>query len=302
MKTQELQSKTNEILRKNGLDFNISKRALFDDKGIAANYYGLYNDKLNKCIHTVKEGYTVSQNEEIVKMVLTGMQKFGNELSVTKAGVINEGRKIFLQLVIEGQSKVGDDILKRYITVIDSNDGSTSLSVGIGDECMRCENQFWKFYKNGEKFRHTITIEEKIKKLPILIENALANSIKQIEIYKSFMSTKISKDLAHNMVKHLIGFDREITSPIELSKKSTRSINKMDKIYDAIDIEFSEVGDTLWGLMGGITRYTTHNLSSPKRENGKVESMLIGGAYKMNQKAFEFCLDHQDKTELVSAD
>ena len=79
-----------------------------------------------------------------------------------------------MQLQIEGDSKVGDDIIKRYVTVIDSNDGSTGLSVGIGDFTMSCQNQFFRFYKEGNaKFRHTATLNEKIKSIPTLIETAL---------------------------------------------------------------------------------------------------------------------------------
>ena len=82
---------TNEIITANGLDFNISKRALFDGTGNPTSYFGLFNDKLNKCIHTVKDGYHVSQNSEVVDMVLAGIAPFGTSLAVQKAGVLNEG-------------------------------------------------------------------------------------------------------------------------------------------------------------------------------------------------------------------
>lgn len=279
-----------EILVAHGLDFRIEKEQYIRN-GNPTGYYGLFNSKTQECINVVKEGYTVSQNDEVVEVVLEGMRPFGNDLRVSKAGSIHGGRKVYLQLEIEGDGHINGDRIKRYVTVIDSNDGSTSLSVGIGDFTMSCRNQFWKFYKAGEsKFRHTATIAERIKEIPMLIETALNASLKQMNLYQNFASTEITKSLAHKMVKHLLGYDREFTSMAELSKKSTRSINIMDKLYANIEREIADKGMNLWGLHSGVTRYTTHDKSAPKRHNGRIESGMLGSGYKMNEKSLDFVM------------
>ena len=288
---------TQQILTQNGLDFTIEKAPLMalNSQGtyVQTEYFGLINSKTNEVINTVKEGYTVSQNEEVVELVLRGIEPFGNEVSVTKGGSLNGGRRVFLQLAINGDGKVGHDTIKKYITIIDSNDGSTGLSVGIGDLTMSCQNQFFKFYKSGQsKFRHTASLERRIKEIPFLIETALSESLKQIEIYNRFASTPVTRDLAHKMVKHLLGFDKVYTSVNDLSEKSTRSINKMDDLYNSIESEMNSKGNTLWGLHSGITHYTTHELSAPRRDNGKVEILLQGNGYNMNQASLQFALNY----------
>jgi len=290
MNTQE---KVNQILTENGLDFVIEKAPLFalDRNGnqVPSEYFGLINTKTNEVINTVKEGYTVSQNAEVVELVMRGIEPFGNDVSVTKGGSLHGGRRVFLQLAINGDGKVGHDTIKKYITIIDSNDGSTGLSVGIGDLTMSCQNQFFKFYKSGQsKFRHTASLERRIKEIPFLIETALSESLKQIELYNRFASTEVSRDLANKMVKHLLGFDKVYTSVADLSEKSTRSINKMEDIYNAIEREMNSKGNTLWGLHSGITFYTTHEMSAPKRDNGKLEILLQGNGYNLNQASLEF--------------
>lgn len=300
----ETKNKVNEILTSNGLDFRIEKAPLFartkDGVEVPSDYYGLINSKTGEVINTCKEGYTISQNDEIVELVLRGMEKFGSTLSVSKAGSINSGRKVFLQLAIDGQSRVADDIIKRYVTIIDSNDGSTSLSVGIGDLTMSCQNQFFKFYKNGDaKFRHTATLERKMREIPYLIETALGESLKQIEIYNRFVSTEVSRDLAHKMVKHILGYDRVLTSLEIMSEKSTRAINIMDKVYNHIEKEMNGKGTNLWGLHSGITSYTTHEVSVPKRDNARIESSLIGSAYNLNQSSLNFAMSEIGVAELV---
>lgn len=291
---------TQQILSENGLDFTISKRELFDANGNGSGYFGLFNDKLNKCINSVKEGYTISQNEEVVDLVLRGIEPFGSALSVSKAGSMNEGRKVYMQLGIEGHSKVANDIIKRYVTIIDSNDGSTSLSIGIGDLTMSCQNQFFKFYKQGQaKFRHSASLEHRIKEIPFLIETALASSLRQIEVYNQLADHSITRELADQMVKYLLGFDKVYTSVSDLADKSTRSINKMDELYNCIEGEINDKGLNLWGLHSGVTKFTTHELSAPKRENGKLETIMLGNGYNMNQKSLEFVTRKSGILELV---
>jgi hypothetical protein len=253
----------------------------------------LFNTASGECINTCKEGYHVSQNADVVEMVLKGIEGYSDKLNVSKAGSLNGGRRVYMQLEIEGSSRVADDIIKRYVTIIDSNDGSTGLSVGIGDLTMSCSNQFFKFYKKGDaKFRHTATLQQKIQTIPMLIQTALNESMQQIKIYNKFQSTKVSRDLAHKLVQSVLGYDRVITSVAEQSKLTSRSIAIMDDLYSNIEHEMNEKGENLWGLHSGVTRWTTHSKPGPKRDNGHIESMLVGVGYKKNQDSLNFAMHH----------
>ncbi len=286
----EIKERVNEILVSNNLDFRIEKERLTTSDGRITPYYGLFNTKSGNCINTVKDSYTVSQNDEIVELVLRGMEGFG-ELSVSKAGSLNDGRKVFLQLGIDGFSKVGDENIKRYVTVIDSNDGSTGLAIGIGELVMSCQNQFFKFYKSGQaKMRHTASLNQRVKEIPQLIELALSESLKLTETYKLFQSTEVSKKLADEMVKHLLGFDRNMSVKSK-SELSSRSFNAMETLYNHIEKETKQKGDNLFGLFSGVTSWTTHEKSAPRRENGREESMMLGTNYRTNDDAFKFTMD-----------
>jgi hypothetical protein len=286
----DLKNKVNEILVAHNLDFRIEKEQLLSTTGKKTPFYGLFNDKTGECINSVKEGYTVSQNDEVVELVLNGMQGFG-ELSVSKAGALNGGRKVFIQLGIDGMSIVGDERIKRYVTIIDSNDGSTGLSVGIGELVMSCQNQFFKFYKSGQsKLRHTTSLTQRIKEIPFLIEQALSESLKLTETYKQFQSTPVTKALADEMVKYILGFDKTMSIKTE-SELSTRSLNAMETLYGHITKETNQKGMNLFGLFSGVTSWTTHEKSAPRRENGREESMMTGTNYRTNEQGLEFALN-----------
>jgi hypothetical protein len=290
----KMKMQIDSILKEYGLDFTIVKSALtgiVNGKPAITPYYGLYNSKTLECINTVKAGYGVSQNASLVEMILRGTEKYTSDLQVTKAGPLHGGRQVYMQMQINGHGHVGKDIVKRYVTIIDSNDGSTSLSVGIGDLTMSCKNQFYYFYSKGQaKFRHTATIEEKIKKIPQLIEIALEESLRQIKRYNVFLETPIDSQVQHKLVNQILGYDRVFTPKDVREGLSTKSQNRMKSLYDHIEHETNDKGLNLWGLHSGVTRWTTHEKKGPKRveDNGKEESMLIGSSYKDNINSFQF--------------
>jgi len=290
------------ILKEHKLDFTVVKSALtgtLDGEPAITPYFGLFNSKSRECINTVKSGYGVSQNWMLVEMVLKGAEKFTSDLEVAKAGALHGGRQVYLHLRVKGWGHVGKSQMVQYITFIDSNDGSTSLSVGIGDLDMSCENQFYYFYKRGQaKFRHTLSIEDKIKRIPDLLEVALGENMRQIKRYNSFLEHEIKPDLQHNLVHTILGYDKVLTPKEKYSTLSTKSINRMEGLYKHIKEETDSKGWNLWGLHSGVTSWTTHELKGPKRKeaNGRDESLLIGTSYKSNLLSFNFM---KDKAKLV---
>lgn len=290
-----IHERSNEILKSNGLDFTINKLPLviINEEGeqMITPYFGLVNSKNGETINVCKAGYTISQNSDVVEMVLTGMEKFGDTLTVSKAGSIHNGRRVFVQLEINGLTKIGNDTMKQFVTILDSNDGSSSLQVGIGDIQAHCTNQFFRFYRKGNsRFRHTATITQKIQEIPSLIETALNESLKQVRTYERFLSTELSKNLADKMVKEVLGHDRVFTSLEDFSKMTSRSTDMMDLLYNNIQTEIDFSGSNLFSLFQGVTRYTTHHQSVPKRTNGKDETLIVGAGYKKAIAAYDFCL------------
>ena len=285
-----IKEQAKELLKAHDLDFQIHKlplNAQFGGNIVGSPYYGLYNDKTGEIINTVKESYTISQNDEIMEAVLRGSQNYG-ELSVKNAYSFHGGRRTYIGLKIEGKSKVGNDTVERYITIIDSNDGSSGLLVGIGDYTISCKNIFHSFEEDGRlKARHTSSLAQKIATIDKMIELQLDASMRMMELYNKFQSTSVSRDLAHKMVNHLLGFDKT-SDKVLLDETSQRALNAMDSLYLNIENEMNSKGNNVWGLHSGVTRWTTHDKSAPRRENGRLESSAIGTNYRTNQKSLQF--------------
>lgn len=287
------EQQVNEILTNTGLDFRINKVPMVAKYGkgttIATPYHALVNNKTGEVINSVKKGYHVTQNKDIVGLVLDGISQFGSQLTVQNGGSLKGGRRVYLQLAIEGDSIVGKDTIKKYITIIDSNDGSASLSVGIGDLTMSCSNQFFQFSKsNQSRFKHTASMVQRVKELPFLIEGALSQSMQMIELYNKFQSTECSRNLAHELVNAMLGHDKATMTKLEYANMNKRAESNMEALYNHIEKEFNCKGVNLWGLHSGVTSWTTHEKQAPKTVNGRLESQMIGSNYKANQQSLEF--------------
>ena len=164
------------------------------------------------------------------------------------------------------------------------------FSIGIGNLTMSCSNQFYQFRKSAQsKMRHSKNLGEKMLEIPMLIQNALEHSLQMIEVYNKFQSTAVTKGLADRMVKHLLGFDKTI-SKSEMDLKSSRSLNAMETLYNHIQKEMNQKGQNLWGLHSGVTSWTTHEKSAPRRANGRFESIAVGTNYKTNQESLAFTM------------
>lgn len=291
-----LKERTLDIVNQYGLNFEIEKIPLvgFRDieidgnvahtEEVASDYVGLLNSKSGKIINAVKSGYVPVQNYNFIELVLRGLDLFDVETSVSKAGVINGARKVFIQFRIASKSFHGETI-QRYLTIFNGNDGS-KFSVGIGEQVMSCSNQYYYFKKSAQmKFSHTSSIEAKLEELPFLLENALDSVFETDKMYERFFNTEVTDEVKHGLVKTLTGVSALDEDFEQIGKRKRNNVNKL---YTTLDSEMVEKGGNLWGLFNGVTYWNTHQKINPKRENGAVESLMVGTKFRSNQTAFSY--------------
>jgi phage/plasmid-like protein (TIGR03299 family) len=289
---------TQQILEKNGLDWNVVKKPLLytgectpsANNGLhSTDYYGIVREDTGEVFATVKEAYTPTQNHTIIET----MQEIAgqNDLEIVKAVPFNEGRKVMIQMKRPNNHVViGGQDTEQYIYAINSHDGSSSLKFGFMNKVIFCQNQFGWLNSNAiSGYRHTQSIQDKVKELPAII-NFTAEKEKIAEL-QHFSGQSIGRDAIEEMLFSLTKIDRAM-SPRELENFSTRSKNIYNDLQSCIIEETSRVGLTKWGLFNGVTKYTTHMKSAPLRNNGRQESIITGSAGKMNEKAYNFLLNY----------
>jgi hypothetical protein len=135
--------------------------------------------------------------------------------------------------------------------------------------------------------RHTASLETRLREIPSLISLALENSLRQIDMYNDFVKVGVSDKNIHDMVKLQVGISK-LSSVGDIADASGKVNKAMETLYDMIRVEVAQKGKNVWGLHSGVTRWTTHEKSAPRRDNGRIESAMIGTNSKTNMKSLEF--------------
>ena len=278
---------TEQILEQNGLNWEVIKKPLIyaGDCTPEANnglhhtpYYGIVREDTGEVCTTVSEAYEPTQNHTIIET----MQKIAgeNELEIVKALPLHNGRKIVVQMKRpDNIIDIGGESTEQYVYAINGHDGSSSLKFGFMNKVIFCQNQFgWLSGNAFSGYRHTKSIQNKVEQLPSIIN--FSDQYDKITDLQMFSNESATPSLVNDLVDYLANTDK---LPI-----SSRRANMVRDINACIYIEMNRISHTKWGVFNGITKYTTHEKSSPNREYGQQESILTGSCGKMNEKAFNF--------------
>lgn len=273
--------RSREILDEHGLNWTVSKRPMtyqWEDTEMLSNKFSLTRDDNGTELNVVGTQYTPMQNETMVEAAVKASDNYG-ELSVVEAGSIRGGKKVYVKFKINGMGLVGNEHIERYITLLNNNDSTGGFRFAVGNKVMSCDNQFHYFDEKARlKMYHSPYLEEVIRNLDKYLEKALAVELKMLGRYRVFNSTPASRQLAEELVSHVVLKEHELEEGQELTKSM---IKKRDMFYQAIEHETKEKGWNAFGLFNGITYATNHLMGDP-------DLMLFGSRAKINKEAYQY--------------
>ena len=249
-----------EVLTQADLSWTVRKETLVTESGILIpDKCAIIREDTERILGVHGSGYTPYQNEELIELLFQISNKTGME--VHTGGHYHNGAKIFIQLKSDDLILPGD-LVKGYVTGVNSFDGSTSLGFGNSTLTISCMNTFHKAYKNlRAKVKHTKTLKARVDEILMEINMAVKEEQMDFATIKRMSEHEID---APRIQEELISsvFDFDIKQKFE--ELSTRKKNQIADFKTAWDIETGQKGNTAWGAMSAMTRYTTHNVYKDK--------------------------------------
>lgn len=277
------------MLEQFGLFWNVNKVNLLTPDAEETAFYGTQREDSRKVFACVKNGYQVLQNWELAEMITDVAGKF--DMGVARGGLFNGGAKVYLQVDTGTLKGIGEnnDTVKRYISALNSHDGSSSLSFGMTNETVSCANTFHRVHASiANKIRHTMSMKEKVD---ALIQEFTQVKEAEKSLYEKFFALA-SREATAEDIKQVVA----MTTAVDLNVRendakemySKNQVNKAKQLTTRISEEMAVKGQTLWGLFSGVTKYSNRDMSTPNRENATLESKFLGSAGKMDNKVFDF--------------
>ena len=287
----------NEALHESGLDWDVEFRPVFYD-GKSDGWYEpkIITDK--KCIvrkdndeilGIVGNKYKLKSNEEIFSYFDELIKKYN---ATYKGGAsIDGGKIVFLQAKLDnGNMNSDDDIINNYLTLYQSFDGNSSLTIMITPIRMICDNQLAIARNKSElcfKIPHLKSMSDKMK----YTENIF---LKSQLYYKNFMHVaKIMRNYQIEDDKIVDEFIDKIIGEIDYQIMSDRSISinnsKRKSIIDCFENGMGNNGETVWDLYNAVSEWTDHRRT--KHNEQRLKSSMFGDGFNKKIIAFNAACD-----------
>lgn len=231
-------------------------------------------------ISVMKKSYKPFHNQDFTELVKEMSMVSGFEL--VGFNQLYDGRIVLGHLKNNLENfKIGDHKIDDYIVLGNSHDGSRPLFLGTTTLLVRCQNQFSSI-SNIESIRHTKSATEKIQGLVEAFTMYLNIRRNMYQNFEKFQSVKVDQQVKDLVLRKLLDIKDEET----LEDLSTRKQNQYDLIDNRIISEMEDLGQNLWGMFNGITKFTSHDLKNDNSGFGN----LFGTSAGINQKAYSTML------------
>tara|TARA_R110002153_G_scaffold89254_3_gene218695 strand:+ start:1377 stop:2234 length:858 start_codon:yes stop_codon:yes gene_type:complete len=267
-----------QVLEETKTNWNVNKLPLVaiesnDHNLLNTETYGLFRSDNNNWLGSVGNRYEVMPNHELAEIMVGIQDRFGGEIL---GGQLQGGKKIYYQMTLPSE-RIGNDVIKRNITCLNSHDGTSSIGFGSTNVVVSCSNMFHRAMKDLSRFRHTMSASERLAIAVTEFQKALDTDRALMDDFQKMSQIQIDETILEKVMGSVFNVDMKS----KVSDNSTRKRNQVSQFEVALAKETREKGGTLWGLFNAVTYYTNH---LEKKQD--LNYLMYGSGYKKNLTAF----------------
>ena len=276
----EKEKKIFELLENTGLNWTVSKKELVSAEGLKTESFGIFRNDNNSWLGTVGVRYQEMQNHVLASTIISAGENI--DINVQRGGLLQEGKKVFLQAQLPDEY-IGNSGVKRYITALNSHNGSTSIAFGSSSTVVVCENTFFMAYGELSKIRHTATSHERIEVVMRDMRRTIEMDNKLMTNFKRMADLPLKDELVERVIRKMF-----TVSPNDKQDDiSTRKLNQLKQFSASVEKEINLEGKTVWGLFNGVTRYVNHVSAPQTNADSKLNYIMDGRGYDIATQSFD---------------
>jgi phage/plasmid-like protein (TIGR03299 family) len=208
------------------------------------------------------------------------------------AGSLSFGKKVWILARIGGSDLpiVGDDVIRKFILLSNSHDGTVSVRVGFTPVRVVCANTLAMAHENGAsqliRIRHsnnTVTDLTKLQEVMNLANQSFEATAMQ---YRALASKTINSADLRKYIKVVLGVEEEE------DKESTRAKNQIAEVIELFEngrgSQLIGVKGTVWAAYNAATEYLSH--SAGRNADSRYNSLWFGENFNRNKTALDEAL------------
>ena len=237
----------------------------------------------------LSKGFHPIQNRDAFRVIsdLSGV----TELEMKYAGMWGNGAGIYAQISL-GDMQVGNngDAVGKYLTVVNSHDGSKGMQILITPYRYWCKNQISASLANAKEnekisIRHTASAERKLEELIHTVKIADGAFERTQEIYNQLANQKINNEYVKEVLEQLFPAPNQ-----EKGRSKTIWENKIQNVWSRYN--YADGGRieraSAWNLYNAVQGTMQHD---SKNTAEKAKSVLMGSIAKQSSEALSTVLD-----------
>lgn len=287
----------NTFLDNHGMNFDVEMRPTFTETGDGdrvdlGGFVAMRTDTNTPLGRGgLSKGFHPIQNRDAFRVIseLSGV----TELEMKYAGMWGNGAGIYAQISLGdftvGNQNLGDNVGK-YLTVVNSHDGSKGMQILITPYRYWCKNQISASLANAKdnekiSIRHTASANHKLEELIQTVRIADGAFERTQEIYAKLADQKVNHEYAKEVLEQLFPAPQQ-----DKGRAKTIWENKVQGVWSRY--QYADGGrierDTAWNLYNAVQGTMQHD---SKNTADKQKSVLMGSIAKQSANALSIVMD-----------
>jgi hypothetical protein len=251
--------------------------------------FGIYKTTGGEALSTMGKDFVPMQQIEFLDSIIHTVFECGADLDLETLEFreFKGGRQIEFSIQMQPLSFVNRagrfDETQNKLTFSTSYDGSKSNTIALYTLRQICTNGMigWGM-ESVLKGKNTAGGKNKILTYCDEVVKIVAETKKYNERLQQLDLVKVGKAEIEAFKLKLLGYNKESLAKSE--KPETKKQNILDRINESIELEFERTGETLFGLLQGVTHYTNHVANNSTTITDEEYIRFYQGA-KLNNEA-----------------
>lgn len=287
-------SKIDTWLKAAGMDWDIKRAAMMfqPDTNGPIEIEGrqiLYRSDNHFPLGEVSQNYKVVQPGEVLEF-FRGLCD-NNGFSLNTAGTLFDGKRFWaLASVGEDAVVLGDDVIKAYLLLATSADGSLATTAQFTTIRVVCNNTLsWAVSEGKANRKGRVAVSHRSVFKPEDVKDDLGIVRTQFGDFmgaaRKVAKVKVTKEQAGEFLAKLLTDSRTIASK---EPAGTRSYKRIMELFEgeAKGAELKGVEGTMWGLVNSITEYVDHHQNTKSIEH-RMSDAFFGRGDQLKTMAFD---------------
>lgn len=285
-----------EAIEAAGLNFTVEKRALRTERDElkVPNHFATVRTDTTDVLGVVGSRYEPIQNKDAFTM-FDSLVGEGEAIYHT-AGALGKGERIWILAKLPDFIRInGNDIVEKFLLLVNSHDGSSVVMVKLTPIRVVCANTLSIALSGTEqevRIKHTTQAIERLKQAHEIL--GLSNKLyAELDyIFNRMSATKMSDTSLTHYVE-------EIFPDIPNSERSSKRHVVREKV-----LELAETGvgsdmakGTLWGAYNAVTEFVDHVRQNNRSDSVRLKSMWFGSGENIKHRAFSIATDIVHKVQ-----